>query len=640
MTIKNLPQSVFKLLRAKLDVLSLFLILFLILLQGNHFLRASDFSEAVDENTLTQMIRMAEESVQSQIKGERFEATRVLVLGVTGSGKSTLVHSLVGVQPNVKKGAGKMELHIDPSEVLFGFQIGHGVSSATTTPGSYYDKRTNLVYCDCPGFMDSRGPSQDIVNAFSINQLFSPPSRIKTLLVIQESEITDGRAGAAFARFDKLMKLLPNFDELKRSVGLVLTKFRGDFSPQELLQGAAEGSSNPLLQFFVSQPDRVFTFPYPSGISSGQAYNLFVERDRVTQFLQKNPVVNPMHAIDLDPGAVVHVAKIMKNFGDIEDLIFDFSNNIQFEYKGKDISTLEYWEKAISTLSLLIDEHVDTPEKLALAVQKAFPSPSEEIKKILEEMKSTRRLYTFAEKIGMGNILESLPDIQKILQPLLRNIHADLQELIEHKKMVEEQQQKTDKLTEDLQKQQEEAELRAIEQQKQLDALSAQSKEENEKLAFQLEEQIREGKIAREDAQRQIREHQERSNIEIARANQRLEEVYLNLQKVQENAINQEKTHQKEIKEQRERSDARLVQVEQRLNEETRRIKEESNSARAALEERVRQAEQKAQKSKQKESSRGNVIVMTPFGPVAVGSVVMTPCGPAVVGPRGELFRL
>ena len=140
----------------------------------------------LDLDVLSDLIQKSEKQVRCQIQSEVGNPTRVLVLGVTGSGKSTLVHSLVG-----KKMMANDKYGLDVIDGLLpGFSIGHGLDSSTTIPNSYYDPNTNLVYWDCPGFMDSRGQGQEIVNSFAIDQIFSEPSRVKILFVIQDSEFT------------------------------------------------------------------------------------------------------------------------------------------------------------------------------------------------------------------------------------------------------------------------------------------------------------------------------------------------------------------------------------------------------------------------------------------------------------------
>ncbi len=107
---------------------------------------------------LSQSIQEAEKVVQSQIRCESSNPTRVLVLGTTGSGKSLLVHALAGknlIVSHTETGDG-FKIDVE-NGLLPGFKVGHGISSATDITVSWYDQHSNLVYWDCPGFLDSRG---------------------------------------------------------------------------------------------------------------------------------------------------------------------------------------------------------------------------------------------------------------------------------------------------------------------------------------------------------------------------------------------------------------------------------------------------------------------------------------------------
>lgn len=57
-------------------------------------------------------------------------------------------------------------------------KIGHESVSMTTIPNKWLSKEefdeclTDIIYWDCPGFEDTKGPFQDIANAFYVKRLF------------------------------------------------------------------------------------------------------------------------------------------------------------------------------------------------------------------------------------------------------------------------------------------------------------------------------------------------------------------------------------------------------------------------------------------------------------------------------------
>ena len=57
-----------------------------------------------------------------------------------------------------------------------------GNSSASETK-YYRNDKTDVIYFECPGFNDNKGPEQDIANSIFIQQLFSITEKVKIALV-------------------------------------------------------------------------------------------------------------------------------------------------------------------------------------------------------------------------------------------------------------------------------------------------------------------------------------------------------------------------------------------------------------------------------------------------------------------------
>jgi ABC-type oligopeptide transport system ATPase subunit len=107
----------------------------------------------------------------------------VLVVGNTGSGKSTFVNYAVGKRL------------IRDSKTVFGsvtyscedyvMKIGSSATqSETSLFETYYDSTADITYCDCPGFSDTRGALIDIENAFILKSLSSCNTLLKGIVVI------------------------------------------------------------------------------------------------------------------------------------------------------------------------------------------------------------------------------------------------------------------------------------------------------------------------------------------------------------------------------------------------------------------------------------------------------------------------
>jgi ribosome biogenesis GTPase A len=102
----------------------------------------------------------------------------VLIIGKTGSGKSTIINILADKKLFGKKESGN--LIIDTVDYVS--KIVHGGTSGTDKPTFYIDKQ--YTYFDCPGFFDNKGEEQEIKTAFYINYLFRQAKRVKLLIVV------------------------------------------------------------------------------------------------------------------------------------------------------------------------------------------------------------------------------------------------------------------------------------------------------------------------------------------------------------------------------------------------------------------------------------------------------------------------
>src|SRR3954447_23453064 len=89
----------------------------------------------------------------------------VIIVGDTGEGKTSLLNYLAEIPLFSRDNGSFGEFTINANIPLEGMEIVDGCVSKTALPSSWNE------YWDCPGFGDTRGPVQDIVNAFSIYKL-------------------------------------------------------------------------------------------------------------------------------------------------------------------------------------------------------------------------------------------------------------------------------------------------------------------------------------------------------------------------------------------------------------------------------------------------------------------------------------
>lgn len=115
----------------------------------------------------------------------------LLVLGNTGSGKSTTVNYLHGCTMEQKRERGKKTVFVKgESDIKEIARIGHGKQSKTFIPNVMRSEHTGLTFCDCPGFLDTRGAEISISNAVNRGHIIKNAQSVK-ILVLLECKIGD-----------------------------------------------------------------------------------------------------------------------------------------------------------------------------------------------------------------------------------------------------------------------------------------------------------------------------------------------------------------------------------------------------------------------------------------------------------------
>lgn len=248
-------------------------------------------------------IKKSEQNILKKVK-QFSNQTFVIILGITGDGKSSLSNCLLRKDVIISKGAGNKVL-------LTGAGIKSGFQSCTKEPLITHDEITNLVYCDCPGFDDNNGYNQEIINSFMINYLFDIKSnnKFKILLVISSSQIEASRGSNVISTIQRMINMFPKPEQLNKGMGIVITKGESELNGIDYLEQLIDNSA-PLVQnwcqYFISNPDCVFTFPMALRIKIGQKYE-FDDNQRLIEFLKINPISNIIHKLTISEQATLYI---------------------------------------------------------------------------------------------------------------------------------------------------------------------------------------------------------------------------------------------------------------------------------------------------------------------------------------------
>lgn len=143
----------------------------------------------------------------------------IVFLGDTGAGKSTLINLLAGISLKTDF-RGNV---VTREEVGSGMRIGSGGCSVTKHP-QYLEVDGLGILCDLPGFEDTDGALDDVINASLIRSILLSARSVKAVFVASGPEI-DAVRGAAFKRLVQSINMFSDESVSHFSSLLVVNKF-------------------------------------------------------------------------------------------------------------------------------------------------------------------------------------------------------------------------------------------------------------------------------------------------------------------------------------------------------------------------------------------------------------------------------
>ena len=181
----------------------------------------------------------------TQIMSDTIETKNkvLMVLGLSGTGKSTLVNYLNNVPLLCVKRNHKWRLELAPEAISLpgGFEIGHKTDSKTLFPSAYSPPDKDFSYIDNPGFQDNRGIGVEIANAFFREKIIEKADMLKFLILVKHDDLIDRgqQLRDSVKRFADFLGIFDGNKEslniLSKSIGLIVSRVDNDGETDEVM---------------------------------------------------------------------------------------------------------------------------------------------------------------------------------------------------------------------------------------------------------------------------------------------------------------------------------------------------------------------------------------------------------------------
>jgi energy-coupling factor transporter ATP-binding protein EcfA2 len=230
-------------------------IVFSIIISSSFSLEIEVFNKAKNISEKHDLFEYIEKGKITMLENSRrckIEKKAIMVLGLTGTGKTTLINYLNGVPlVGMKKGRSwRVNLKNESHTLPCGFEIGHNAHSQTHLPSAYTPPDSDFSYLDNPGFKDTGGLEYGIVNAFFRNEITENIDEFKFLLLVTPNGL-DERGQQFRDSMEGFSEFLEVFDSekaegLSKSIGIVVARVENKIGESD--EEVKEGLRDQLLE--------------------------------------------------------------------------------------------------------------------------------------------------------------------------------------------------------------------------------------------------------------------------------------------------------------------------------------------------------------------------------------------------------
>ena len=197
----------------------------------------------------------------------------IIFIGNTGVGKSSLINLIAGITFRGVYDEATDHRKIEADNSLPGMQIGHSMQSKTEVPHKWVAP-DGVVFWDCPGFCDNRGPVQELVNAVCLKKLLGISPKVKIVVVIKDSDLLEPRADALMGTIRQLDSLFAESIGKFQESSMLIVSHALETRNVEQVKGNLtrvvqeidmSDSQKGILHAFMKNPITVFPVPAQDG---------------------------------------------------------------------------------------------------------------------------------------------------------------------------------------------------------------------------------------------------------------------------------------------------------------------------------------------------------------------------------------